>query len=417
MQIVRFLSEELGLSLQKVPVSFKVSQIFKQLQAEQKERWRLAATLSQGLPLATIVAQIEADEQRDALFTAKYEKGRSLLHYAALNDRDDVIDWLVSAHGLDVCALDGEGVSVFEMARRAGASKAMRAIATIRARVLIPDFCARRYRFRRARREWQGRRAAAVLIQKRVRLHQAYQLCGSFLREKRGSWQRFQGIWRGAITAIEEALMLGRGVEASWMEAKADCDMYSTMRLDGSSSSRPPSSVDEAATSDDPLMQELMTKAAVADTGTAKDDDDGDDADVYLAAPTASNVLRRPRNIEKPTAAPASTIELSQAVTKWLEKADAKYRQLFCRRMEQLAGGYRSYALSKRLSHCRHPIYESKLDAGQRILWTKLRRGEPHEQRYSILVRAELTCIIINESYVLLLLFLSFFVMALRSGS
>jgi ankyrin repeat protein len=280
MQIVRFFSEELGISLQKIPVNFKVPQIFKKVQDEQKERWRLAATLSQGLPLATIAAQIEADEQRDALFTAKYEKGRSLLHYAALNDRDDVIDWLVSAHGLDVGAVDGEGVSVFEMARRAGASKAMRAIATIRARVLIPDFCARRYRLCRARREWQGRRAAAVLIQKRVQLHQAYQLCGPFLRERRGSWQRFQGIWRGAIAAIEEAVVLGRhGVEASWTEAKADCDMYSTLRLDSSSSS--PSSTG-GGNSDDPLMQELMTKAAVADTDTAIGDDDSSNRAYYI---------------------------------------------------------------------------------------------------------------------------------------
>jgi hypothetical protein len=242
-----------------------------------------------------------------------------------------------------------------------------------------------------------------VLIQKRVRLYQAYQLCGPFLREKRGSWQRFRGIWRGAIAAIEEAVVLGHHVvEASWTEAKADCDMYSTLRLDDRSSSSPSST--GGGNSDDPLMQELMSKAAVVDINDVVDDDDGDDDSDSLAAPTASNASQRPRNSEKPTAAPASTIELSQAVTKWLDKADAKYRQLFCRRMEQLAGGYRSYALSKRLGHCRHPIYESKLDAGQRILWTKLRRGEPHEQRYSILVRAELTCIINNDSYLFLLL-------------
>jgi hypothetical protein len=395
-ETMRFLAEDLGVSTQRTKIQLGDPKTFRRLQMEQKGRWRLAATLSQGLPLTTIIAQIEADEQRHALFTAKYEKGRSLLHCAALNDRDDVIDWLVSAHGLDVGAVDGEGVSVFEMARRAGASKAMRAIATIRARVLIPDFCARRYRLRRARREWQGRRAAAVLIQKRVRLHQAYQLCGPFLREKRGSWQRFQGIWRGVIAAIEEAL-LERAVEASWAEVKADCDIFSSLRFHSDLSAQ---SANEVA-SQDPRMQDLMTKAAAPTTDTpgyegSDASDDDDDPDTSMESSGSSDVMchtvtlaatQRVHRAVIPTVAPSGTIELSQAVTKWLEKADAKYRQLFCRRMEQLAGGYRSYALSKRLSHCRHPIYESKLDAGQRILWTKLRRGEPHEQRYSILVR------------------------------
>ena len=69
-------------------------------------------------------------------------------------------------------------------------------------------------------------------------------------------------------------------------------------------------------------------------------------------------------------------LERAQAVVRWLDKADAAYRAMFLRRVQRLAQGARSYALSKRLqgtTEC--PIYECKLDAGQRILWTQLRRG------------------------------------------
>jgi hypothetical protein len=40
-----------------------------------------------------------------------------------------------------------------------------------------------------------------------------------------------------------------------------------------------------------------------------------------------------------------------------------------------LAGGHRSKAYCKRLVGTRVPMWETKLDAGVRILWTQLRRG------------------------------------------
>lgn len=70
-------------------------------------------------------------------------------------------------------------------------------------------------------------------------------------------------------------------------------------------------------------------------------------------------------------------VELSQSVMRWLDRADAEYRAMFHKKVVLLAQGNRTYALSKRLKHCCEvPIYETKLDAGQRILWTQLRRGD-----------------------------------------
>lgn len=54
--------------------------------------------------------------------------------------------------------------------------------------------------------------------------------------------------------------------------------------------------------------------------------------------------------------------------------------------MDQLAQGQRGYALSKALVGCKFPQFETKLDSGQRILWTDLRRGSKEDFQESILV-------------------------------
>ena len=72
---------------------------------------------------------------------------------------------------------------------------------------------------------------------------------------------------------------------------------------------------------------------------------------------------------------PLNTVDFTQSTLKWLEGADQRYRAMFQSRVAQLAEGDRSYALSKRLRGCDYPVFETKLDAGQRLLWTQFRRG------------------------------------------
>jgi hypothetical protein len=70
----------------------------------------------------------------------------------------------------------------------------------------------------------------------------------------------------------------------------------------------------------------------------------------------------------------ADNIEISNPAMKWIEKQDSRYSSMFWSKIEELSTGRRSYALSKRLKGTTHPIYETKLDSGMRILWTQLRR-------------------------------------------
>eukprot|EP00548_Thalassiothrix_antarctica_P009031 CAMPEP_0194155752 /NCGR_PEP_ID=MMETSP0152-20130528/65748_1 /TAXON_ID=1049557 /ORGANISM="Thalassiothrix antarctica, Strain L6-D1" /LENGTH=1150 /DNA_ID=CAMNT_0038862877 /DNA_START=111 /DNA_END=3563 /DNA_ORIENTATION=+ len=66
------------------------------------------------------------------------------------------------------------------------------------------------------------------------------------------------------------------------------------------------------------------------------------------------------------------TILLTSESLKWLRmQKDQKYRELFHKRINQLANGGQSYCLSKRLKGSRHGAFETKLDKGQRIIWTQ----------------------------------------------
>jgi hypothetical protein len=75
----------------------------------------------------------------------------------------------------------------------------------------------------------------------------------------------------------------------------------------------------------------------------------------------------------------AVNVEFTDKVLKWLRRCDSHYRSRAITRLQQLASGRRSYCLSKRLktaeSEGMPPLYETKLDQGQRIIWMSRKRA------------------------------------------
>jgi len=72
----------------------------------------------------------------------------------------------------------------------------------------------------------------------------------------------------------------------------------------------------------------------------------------------------------------AHEILLSDSVLRWVRAMQGSpYVEMFEQRMRRLAEGDRSYCLSKPLKHAKlvgsYVLYETKLDKGQRILWTE----------------------------------------------
>uniref|UniRef100_A0A7S3MCI7 DNA helicase n=1 Tax=Spumella elongata TaxID=89044 RepID=A0A7S3MCI7_9STRA len=122
----------------------------------------------------------------------------------------------------------------------------------------------------------------------------------------------------------------------------------------------------------------------LAENEGVNEEESFDDSDLYedeggmeLREALSASETEDPSLMETPEDAPQKfPVELSISVKKWLERQDERYRVMFQNRITQLAAGQRSYALSKRLKHCSFPVYETKLDAGQRILWTQVDREE-----------------------------------------
>jgi hypothetical protein len=308
-----------------------------------------------------------------------------LLHIAAVHDRCDVIEWMVDSCGLKLTALDCEGTSVLETAKKAGAKAAELTILRYTARDSIGAYCVRFYRMRKALQLRRKRLRCVITIQAFFRSYAVRCVYLPLLRAVKGSYQRFMGLWGPVIDCLKN----GSPRQIRWSELKANCDIY----VSGAEPSEPhmaPPGTEEA------LIRQLIEASARTDVSEVDENelelklhDDialEKSAENTCIAVEDAEIGRKVRSTPGETVPAVEMIELSLSTTKWLEKADAKYRQLFCRRMEQLTGGYRSYALSKRLSHCRHPIYEAKLDEGQRILWTKLCRGDSERSHFSILV-------------------------------
>jgi hypothetical protein len=104
----------------------------------------------------------------------------------------------------------------------------------------------------------------------------------------------------------------------------------------------------------------------------------GEDLSTMTSDPPIADEQSVGALINSPAAVPSKELQrmnLSQSAVKWLDSADSRYKQMFQSKIQRLADGDRSYALSKRLKGCSYPVYEAKLDAGQRILWSQLQRG------------------------------------------
>jgi len=103
-----------------------------------------------------------------------------------------------------------------------------------------------------------------------------------------------------------------------------------------------------------------------------------------VGAPTYSEeVLARATKSENGPRVSQSfeNIKLTHNVVKWFKDSSPKFRDMFCRRISQLASGEKSRILRKHLTGSKHTIWETYLDqsTAQRLIWTECRNstGEP----------------------------------------
>jgi len=277
---------------------------------------------------------------------------------AALHDRGDVILWLYREHQMDIRAVNREGLSVLLLCRRAGSLGAAKVVADAIGGDMVRAFCwrhfHRRLALRAARAAQQLRVASAVKVQSCVRGRLARNKYAPLLREVKGSWNAFLGKWGAVLTALKE-ISSQHQKPFSWAEQKFKYDM----------------AVD--VSEQDVEVQNLLDQAAASSVRLKPLEPSGLEFSKITITGSGAAATDASASAEDVTD-PVDAVELSQAVVRWLDKADETYRAMFHKKVTRLAQGSRSFALSKRLKGCEYYICESRLDAGQRILWTYISR-------------------------------------------
>jgi hypothetical protein len=394
---------------------------FDALKQMQRNGWDVCIKLQQGTPVAELQELVESNYTLlGNLKTIRSRTGASVMELAALTDRADVIEWLHVKHGVSIrsvvaaegaiCPKPHHEQALWKLCRKAGSRRAAQTVFELSSADTVRWFCVDRYRRRRFLRRYR----AAALLQAHHRGRQVRAVYGAALQSKRGSWGSFVSVWRNVLWSLHTGQKQDRlhrvhaGLQRqkncqgfSWAEVKFQFDLsieedeedgfIDGMEMEGSiiniggaadSSSFPTNvskrvhdkvevrtAIDAAvrvshAPNDEQQRSITMTESAESERSLG---DHVDDAK-YVTSQNARSAgkLEAVDDI--------AAVELAQSVVKWLDKADAAYHDMFYKKIESLAGGARSYALSKRLKNCAIPIFESKLDGGQRILWTKVKR-------------------------------------------
>ena len=366
---------------------------FASLKEKQLQLWRVADSINGGSPLSDIksavsggVGDIKASKDRD---------GKPLLHVAALHNRLDVMVWLLSEYEVTVTERDADGRTALQLSRAAGASECEQHLRGLTAKDMIIQFAFLNFHRRRilkmARVAHNARIHAVGLIQRNVRMYLMFRVYGPYINQACHARERFGGIW----SSVVECLQAENGLCSdafSWSEEKFKYDMMvesmaspgGDLVMNGEESRNLGSSEESLGNANNDiaaekqLLNELSLQTVASTEHTESNEQHSSTAAATLLALTpidGSEEGTSTKKKENPsTPPPAHTVELTHGVCKWLEQAEANYREMFASRIARLAHGDSTYALAKPLHTSTYRVFEAKLDAGQRILWTKILR-------------------------------------------
>ena len=181
-----------------------------------------------------------------------------------------------------------------------------------------------------------------------------YKCYGSILRSTRGSWEQFNSVWGGLIDCVKVAFLSpgeARYRSCGWIELKAQNDITALDDTDEDDLSGLTERALICTLSEDVKQQEEICD--VKDTAAAAVRTVNPDLTQFNPDLTQFNPdftpLPQVVSQEEPQAlsqaVKATYIEWGTMVTKWLQKADRKYRDMFFQQIGRLAEGERSYSL------------------------------------------------------------------------
>ena len=375
--ILQVLSEDYEINIQNPKIMFltkndpTISEFMTKLetlQHKQRERWKLIEGIEKGYTNA----QLDIIMNKNIGNIACHKDGKFATHIAAYHNRPNVITWLVEKHKYNINAQDDEGNTPLTMALKCGSSATAEVIIKIIANKTIRQFCIKNYIRRKLFKKEKHIRTSAIHIQKYTRRWLVYKRYHEFLQARKGSWLQFKGLYKSLFQLIEKKAMWSSSCSLlpTWSELKLGYEMEAGDEDDDN----------DGTNTINNLIGNNLDMGHPVDC----DEDINDDSNLDSITTESTNddvMASQLKDIEINTNTNTNNyklenIEFTSAAIKWLESTDTKYLNMFIQRVSRLANGDQSYALSKRLKHCKSPIYESKLDSGTRILWSRLQRTE-----------------------------------------
>jgi hypothetical protein len=362
---------------------------FAALKQEQLSLWRVADGISGGSTLSDIKSVVS--EGFEDIKASKDRDGKPLLHVAAVHNRLDVIDWLLSDHDAALSERDADGRTALQLSRAAGATQCEQRLRGLTAKDTVSQFVSVNYHRRRilkvARVAHSTRMRAVGLIQRDVRRYLVYRVYGPYIRQACYARERFVGIWSSVMECLKSANPAGDTF--TWSDEKFKYDMMVESMAsseddnvsDGDANDHYLGSSKDSLSGDidgeKQLLNELTLQTVASAEHTVCEEDSsstGVNSHLTMHPVDGGTECARARRVTSSDTRPTHSVELAHGVWKWLEQADANYREMFASRISRLAHGDSTYALAKHLHTTSYRVYEAKLDAGQRILWTKILR-------------------------------------------
>jgi len=218
-----------------------------------------------------------------------------------------------------------------------------------KARRIIADFVWKSIAIRR----WRKLRDSAKLAQRIFRGHSARKIHGEMVQIRLIEFRQFTSVWKQAAEAAAERAAAPPTL-TGWALVRDEINMKKAEDED-----------ENMAETDEKLSKALAGALKVEDE-FVEDEVESDLEDDAME----SNIIEAQ---EKLAMIDWSQFQVTSHVCKFLKTGDTKYREIFAKKMTQLAKGERSHKLQKPLQGCESVIFETYLEnkSGWRILWTQ----------------------------------------------
>lgn len=220
-----------------------------------------------------------------------------------------------------------------------------------KARRTINDFVRRGIIYRRSRK----RRESAAIIQKVFRGHSARKIYGEKVQTRLVEFRHFTSVWKQTVEAAAERASAPPSL-TGWALVRDEINM-------------------KKAEEEDEHMAETDEKLSKALAGALEEEDEVEDEVIEDESDLEDEMMKNNaiEAQEKLAMIDWSQFQVTSHVCKFLKTGDTKYREIFVKKMTQLAKGERSHKLQKPLQGCESVIYETYLEnkSGWRILWTQ----------------------------------------------